>query len=100
MTHHHEGQPLVVRGRPLEESRAAGILMDGRGRTTDDILELASRIGNTAFTYLAPTAKDNTWYPYGFMEPREKNEPFLSSALAIYASLIHTLLEQGFSKEH
>jgi predicted esterase len=99
MMHHHEGQPLVVRGGPVEESSAVAIMMHGRGRTTDDILELANRIGNTQVTYLAPTAKDNSWYPYGFMEAREKNEPFLSSALAVYDSLIGTLLEKGFSKE-
>ena len=97
--HLHEGQPLVVRGRPLAESHAVAIMMHGRGRTTDDILELATRIGNNAFTYLAPTAQDNTWYPYGFMETIEKNEPFLSSALAVYDALIARLLAQGFSKE-
>lgn len=97
--HHHEGQPLVVRGRPLEESHAVAIMMHGRGRTTDDILELANRIGNSAFTYLAPTARDNTWYPYGFMEAIERNEPFLSSALAVYDALIGQLLAKGFSKQ-
>ncbi len=98
--HHHEGQPVIMRGRPLKESHAAAIMMHGRGRTTDDILELADRIGNSAFTYLAPTARDNTWYPYSFMEATEKNEPFLTSALAIYDTLIAQLLEKGFSKEH
>lgn len=100
MIQYHEGQPLAVRGKPLEESRAVGVMIHGRDRTTVDILELASRIGNNSFAYLAPTAKDNTWYPYGFMEPIEKNEPYLSSALAVYDSLIHTLLEKGFSKQH
>jgi len=97
--HHHEGQPVIARGRSLEESHAVAIMMHGRGRTTDDILELATRIGNDAFTYLAPTAQNNTWYPYGFMEASERNEPFLSSALAIYDALIRQLLEQGFSTE-
>ncbi|HYU72965.1 MAG TPA: phospholipase [Ktedonobacteraceae bacterium] len=99
MTHHHEGQPLVMRGRPLETSHTVALMIHGRGRTTDDILELADRIGNDTFTYLAPTAKGNTWYPYGFMEPLEKNEPFLSSALAVYDSLIHELLAKGFSRQ-
>src|SRR5450755_3616801 len=83
LMHPHEGQPLITRGKALAESRAVAIMMHGRGRTTDDILELAERIGNNAFTYLAPTARDNTWYPFGFMERIESNEPFLSSALAI-----------------
>ena len=98
--HHHEGQPVIMRGRPLEESHAVAIMMHGRGRTTDDILELADRIGNSAFTYLAPTARDNTWYPYGFMEATEKNEPFLTSALAVYDSLIQTVVEKGIPKDH
>ena len=95
----HEGQPLVMRGVPLEESHAVAIMMHGRGRTTDDILELSTRIGNTAFTYFAPTAKDNTWYPYGFMEAKEKNEPLLTSALAVYDSLVHSIVAKGVSKE-
>ncbi len=99
MTHHHEGQPLVIRGRPLAESKAVAILMHGRGHTTETILALADRIGNAAFTYLAPAAKDQTWYPYGFMAPIAQNEPFLSSALTVYDSLIHDLLRQGFSRQ-
>ncbi len=99
MTHHHEGQPLVIRGRPLAESKAVAILMHGRGHTTETILALADRIGNAAFTYLAPAAKDQTWYPYGFMAPIAQNEPFLSSALTVYNSLIHDLLRQGFSRQ-
>jgi len=95
----HAGQPVVTRGRPLAESHAVAVMMHGRGRTTDDILELAVRIGDTAFSYLAPTAKDNTWYPYAFMEPIEKNEPCLSYALAIYDALIHELLDKGFSRQ-
>ncbi|HEY4383190.1 MAG TPA: dienelactone hydrolase family protein [Ktedonobacteraceae bacterium] len=97
--HHHEGQPLVTRGRPLDASRNVVIMMHGRGRTTDDILTLADRIGDDSFTYLAPAAKDNTWYPFPFMAPISSNEPFLSSALTVYDTLIHNLLEQGFSRE-
>jgi predicted esterase len=100
MIHYHDGQPIAARARPLEESRAVCVMIHGRGGTTDNILELADRIGNNSFAYLAPAAKDNTWYPYGFMEPIEKNEPYLSSALAVYDSLIHSLLEQGFCKQH
>ena len=74
--HHHEGQPVITRGRPLAQSHGVVIMMHGRGRTTDDILALADRIGNSAFTYLAPTAWDNTWYPYGFMEVAEKMSHF------------------------
>lgn len=94
----HEGQPVAVRGRPLEESHAVVILMHGRGGTTDDILELSAYFKNDSFTYLAPAASNNTWYPYPFMAPIEKNEPYLSYALAVYDRLIQELLEKGFTK--
>jgi predicted esterase len=99
MMHEHEGQPVVIRGRALAESQAVAIMVHGRGGTPDDILELSDRIGNSAFTYIAPAAKNYTWYPYSFMEAIEKNEPFLSSALAVYDALIEQLLEKGFSKK-
>ncbi len=99
MMHYHEGQPLATRGRPLEESHAVAIMMHGRGGTAEGILELSTYIGNADFTYLAPAAKNNTWYPYRFTEPLEKNEPFLSSALEVYDSLIHTVMEKGIPKE-
>lgn len=95
---YHEGLPLLTRGKPLEESQAVAIMIHGRGGTAEDILGLAEPLGMDTFTYLAPSARDNTWYPYGFMAPREKNEPFLSSALAVYDSLVHELLGRGFSK--
>ncbi len=98
--HHHEGQPLIARGEPLADSQAVVIMMHGRGGTASDILALAERIGSKGCTYLAPAAKDNIWYPYGFMESLADNEPFLSSALTVYDSLIHELLDKGFSKQH
>jgi predicted esterase len=94
----HEGQPVAMQGKPLAESPGVVIMMHGRGRNTDDILELANRIGNNNFSYLAPAARDGTWYPYGFMEPIPKNEPYLSYALAVYDHLITELLAKGFSK--
>src|SRR5690606_22662162 len=40
------------------------------------------------FAYLAPQAANNTWYPYGFMEPMERNQPGLNSGLQVIADLI------------
>src|SRR5262245_6788991 len=95
----HEGQPVATHGRPLAESQGVVIMMHGRGSNTDDILALADRIGDKNFSYLAPAAKDGTWYPHGFMEALHKNEPYLSDALAIYDRLINELQVKGFSKQ-
>jgi predicted esterase len=46
------------------------------------MLGLASELTVPGFAFLAPNAEGHTWYPYSFMSPRERNEPWLSSALA------------------
>ena len=59
------------------------IMIHGRGASAGNILELVPALGNREFTYLAPSARDNTWYPYSFLSDTATNEPFLSSALAL-----------------
>ena len=98
MSNVHRGQPVAKRGKPLEESRGAVVMMHGRGRDTEDILGVAQRIGHEAFAYLAPAAKDNSWYPYSFLEPIEKNEPHLSHALEVFDDIVNELVEKGFPK--
>jgi predicted esterase len=44
--------------------------------------------------YLAPQAANNTWYPYPFTQPIERNEPWLSSALARVGQMV-ALVEQA-----
>src|SRR5262245_20692876 len=98
MSNPHRGQPVATIGKPLHESRAVVMMMHGRGRDTDDILAVAERIGDPWFTYLAPAASDHTWYPCSFLEPIEKNEPYLSYALEVYADLIDDLIAKGIER--
>lgn len=77
----HQGQPLLTTGAPLDEAKAAMIMVHGRGATAESILSLAPELHHPGFAYVAPQAAGNAWYPYPFMEPIEKNEPWLSSAL-------------------
>jgi predicted esterase len=100
MSNPHKGQPVVTRGKPLEESRGVVVMTHGRGRDTNDILGVAGRIGDPDLTYLAPAAAANSWYPYSFLEPIEKNEPYLSYALEVYDELVNGLMEQGISRRH
>lgn len=78
----HLGQRIHMHGLPLNEAEAVMILMHGRGATAESILGLADALARPEFAYLAPQAAGDTWYPYGFMTPIERNEPWLTSALS------------------
>jgi predicted esterase len=71
------------------------ILVHGRGATPDNILELADALPHPDFTYLAPAASGNTWYPYSFMADIPSNEPGISSGLAVLDSLVERVMEAG-----
>jgi len=89
----HAGQPVQRAGEPLEQARAALILLHGRGATAGSILALADEIGRDGFAYLAPQAAGHTWYPYPFTAPLAANEPFLSSALALVGRFVAEVME-------
>ena len=95
MTNPHLGQPVLTSGAPLEGCRAAALLFHGRGRTPDEMIALAARMAVPGVAYLAPAADRNTWYPYSFLEPLERNQPALAHALAVYAALVAELIERG-----
>jgi predicted esterase len=100
MNNPHKGQPVATRGKPIEESRGVVVMMHGRERDTEDILGVAERIGEEeSFAYVAPAAKDNSWYPYSFMEPIEKNEPYLTHALEVVDDVVNELVGKGIPKE-
>jgi predicted esterase len=84
----HQGMPVVEAGEPLAKARAAMILLHGRGATAEDILIAAAELMHPGFVYLAPQAEGNTWYPYPFTAPFEKNEPYLSAALGVIEALL------------
>ncbi len=86
--HPHGGQRVLMGGAPLETAAGALIAIHGRGAGAEDIIALAKEVAPPNVTILAPQAAGNTWYPYRFLEPTERNEPYLSSALRIVADLI------------
>jgi len=51
------------------------------------------------FAYIAPQAAGHTWYPDSFLAPIESNEPCLSSALAVIASLLEQVRAAGIPAE-
>lgn len=96
----HGGQPIATAGLPLGESDAAMIMVHGRNATPRNILDLVPRLDRPRFTYLAPAAAGNTWYPYSFLAETATNEPGLSSGLAVLEELVAALVSRGIRKEH
>src|SRR5579864_1945011 len=95
----HQGQPVLAAGEPLERAKAAMIMLHGRGASAEDILSLAAEVNQPGFTYLAPQAAGNSWYPNSFLAPIPSNEPGLSSGLAVIASILAQLTEEGVGSE-
>jgi predicted esterase len=97
--HPHGSERVLTTGAPLDEAIGAIIAVHGRGAGAEDIIALAQEVAPPGAAILAPQAAGNTWYPYRFIEPREQNEPYLSSALRTIAELVTRLGEQGIAPE-
>jgi phospholipase/carboxylesterase len=95
----HQGQPLVWAGRPVEEAAGAMVMVHGRGATAESILELGHELGSPELAYVAPQAAGYSWYPYSFMAPMERNEPWLSSALVRLGEVVSELEAAGIPPE-
>lgn len=97
--HPHGGQPVMQQGAKLEQAKRAVIMLHGRGANPQSILTLAPHFDVDGTAFLAPTAAGSTWYPYPFVMPRSRNEPFLSSALRAVSDVVDTLTEAGMQRE-
>ena len=95
----HQGQNVHATGKPLNEAKAAMILVHGRGATAVSILELADHLHHPDFAYLAPQAEGNVWYPYSFLAPMTQNEPGLSSGLQTISDLVSQVEASGIPAE-
>ncbi|MFT2719459.1 VOC family protein [Deinococcus sp. A31D244] len=90
-----QGVQVLTAGRPLADARVAMVLLHGRGGTAADILSLEGQFNLSAFTYLAPQADGNTWYPQSFLAPLAQNQPYLDRALATIDAVMSELAAQG-----
>ncbi len=95
----HQGQPIRVSGEPLDRSRAALLMVHGRGAQAEDILSLTGQLNLPEFAYLAPQAAGNPWYPDRFLAPLDQNQPWLSSALAILGDVLTRISDAGIPPE-
>jgi phospholipase/carboxylesterase len=95
----HAAEPVVSAGVPLSGAAGAIILLHGRGASAEDILGLGQPVSPAGWALLAPQAAGHTWYPYSFLEPRERNEPYLSSALEQVRTAFEAARQAGIASE-
>jgi predicted esterase len=88
-THHDDG------------ARVGLVLLHGRGDSADGILSLLPALagaGAPPLQVVAPDAVGHQWYPQRFIEPVERNQPWLGSALACVERAVATLEADGFAR--
>ncbi|MEJ1158707.1 alpha/beta hydrolase [Prosthecomicrobium sp. N25] len=95
----HRGLAVHTAGAPLGAASAAVILVHGRGADASDMMDLARHLAAPGIAFLAPEAQGRTWYPYRFIEPVERNEPWLGSALAVVGGLVAAVEAEGIGAE-
>ncbi len=95
----HANQPVLGVGPGLDESKAAMVMIHGRGASAQDILGLTAELNAEGMTFIAPQAANNAWYPHSFLEPMDKNEPFLTDALNLLAATMQSIQEAGIPAE-
>jgi predicted esterase len=95
----HRGSPVLAAGADPNDARVVLVLLHGRGANAEDILGLAAELAEADVACLAPQASGNTWYPFSFLSPLGRNEPFLSSALGAVADLLGWLEQRGVPSE-
>ena len=91
---------LVLAGQSIDIASKALIMVHGRGAYAQDILTLADHLQVKDYALCAPQAANNTWYPYSFLAPPDKNEPFLSSAILEINSAVKHFVDYGITYEN
>jgi phospholipase/carboxylesterase len=82
-------------GSPRGEAEWAGVLLHGRERTKQEMLDLAGRLHFEGVRWLAPYADAGKWYPGRFRDPLAANEPQLTRAVERCGRVLEEAREGG-----
>lgn len=91
----HTAATALRFGESLATAQGAVIILHGRGGSAQDIAGLAKLFDGSKLAFFVPQATGNTWYPQRFFVPTAENEPWLTSALDVVASLVTEALLAG-----
>jgi phospholipase/carboxylesterase len=87
----------IKTGLPLNQAQKAIIMIHGRGATAESILALVPYLNLSQFAIVAPQAKGNTWYPFGFLSPSEGNLVAVESSLMEIEKIHKEINEAGIA---
>jgi len=90
---------VLQAGAPLSRAKGAMIMLHGRGASGEDMLRFAEVLAQPDFAILALQAEGRSWYPYSFLAPIERNEPYLSSSMLMLDGLLARLTSAGLAVE-
>jgi len=74
-------------------------VVHGRNAAPPNILDLVPRLDRPTFSYVAPAAANKTWYPFSFLEPIARNEPYLTSAINRLERIVGNLIASSIPAE-
>ncbi len=95
----HAGGDPARAGVEPGQARAAVLAVHGRGGSPESMLPVAGAVDVARVAWVAPRAAGGTWYPESFLAPTERNEPGLSSGLALLAAHLDELATAGVPAE-
>lgn len=90
---------IKVAGVGIKNAEKVLLLLHGRGSTAEDIISFAGNLHTNATHIIAPQARNNTWYPYGFMSPVIHNEPWLTSAITLLEDIMTDIQNAGIQTQ-
>lgn len=91
----HNSGKIRYSGSEVNKAESALIMIHGRGSNAESIIGLWNELDLTKTLVIAPQADSSFWYPYRFIEPREKNQHEITSAFQLLDSIIVSLNDAG-----
>lgn len=71
-------------GRPQGHAELGGVLLHGRYRTPQEMVDLSSRLHPGNIHWVVPSASEHgSWYPGVLLDPLSRNEPALTHAMRV-----------------
>jgi phospholipase/carboxylesterase len=80
-TNPHLATPPVHYGAPQTQADVVVYAVHGRGQSPTFMESLAQHVDLDGACWIMPSAHENSWYPEGFLQPMETNQPRLDQAL-------------------